>query len=145
VKSGLGSIEWIFCFGTKVIIELQGYQTHGQKARFVHDAGRERYLQRQGYRLIRFAGKEVFDDPHRCVNEVVEFVRALPADTSSVAVASSRLPPVPRAVERRVVVTVSGRLWGMQSWQIVILGVLGGLLLVLVTVSMMLLFFPGGV
>lgn len=73
----------------KVIIELYGYKYHSTKDKITKDAGRERYLQGQGYRVIRFTGTEVYKDPQKCVDEVLSIAQIQPA-----YVRPANFPPV---------------------------------------------------
>lgn len=42
------------------------------KPEFVADRKRQRWIEAQGWRVIRFAAVEILNDPQACVNEVVE-------------------------------------------------------------------------
>jgi very-short-patch-repair endonuclease len=53
----------------KFAIELDGLRDHGSTAAMARDRARERYLQAQGWYVIRFGGSEVFHDPQYCVQE----------------------------------------------------------------------------
>lgn len=57
----------------KVAIELDGHEYHKTKEQRQNDY--ERYLQRQGWKIIRFTGSEVFTDTQRCVYETIELVK----------------------------------------------------------------------
>jgi len=63
----------------KVVIELYGYQYHNSKDKITKDAERERYLQKVGYRVIRFTGTEIYKDVQKCVNEVLSLTNIQPA------------------------------------------------------------------
>jgi very-short-patch-repair endonuclease len=58
----------------KVIIELYGYEHHKEKWKLTKDAQRERYLQKNGYQVLRFTGSEIYKDVHSCVNEVLAII-----------------------------------------------------------------------
>jgi len=73
----------------KVIVELYGYQWHKSKDKLTRDAVRERFLQKSGYRVLRFTGTEVHKDPQGCAQEVVAFLRTIPD------VATPVVPPPP--------------------------------------------------
>jgi len=61
-----------------IVIELYSYAYHHTKQKLTSDAQRERFIQRQGYHIIRFTGPEVYRDAHKCVQEVVAFLETLP-------------------------------------------------------------------
>lgn len=54
-------------------IEIDGHEFHEKTKRQVeYQKERERFLVSKGWRLLRFAGTEVFHDPVKCVNEAVK-------------------------------------------------------------------------
>lgn len=61
----------------RTVIELYGFKWHSSKDKLAKDAGRERYLQQQGYHVIRFMEREVAQNPERCVQETLACVRGL--------------------------------------------------------------------
>lgn len=58
----------------RVIIELDGYKWHSDKESFTKDRQRERIIEAQDWKLIRFSGSEVYNNPDKCVKEVWEFI-----------------------------------------------------------------------
>jgi very-short-patch-repair endonuclease len=58
----------------KVAIEIDGHEFHKTKEQRTKDAKRERYLQLQGWKVIRFTGTEIFENVIRCVEEVKKLV-----------------------------------------------------------------------
>lgn len=68
----------------KIIIELYGYKYHNTKDKITKDAERERYLQAQGYRVIRFTGTEIYKDPQKCVSEVLSIAKIQPPHVPSI-------------------------------------------------------------
>jgi very-short-patch-repair endonuclease len=50
-------------------IELDGYRTHSSTRAIASDRQRQRWLEAQGWYIIRFGGQEVFDDVDGCVRE----------------------------------------------------------------------------
>lgn len=54
-----------------IAIEIDGHDYHKTKEQRTHDAKRDRYLQRQGWTVVRFTGSEVYQDAAKCVNEVL--------------------------------------------------------------------------
>lgn len=62
----------------KIGVELDGYQYHGtSRDKFIADQQRQRALEAEGWRLIRFAGAEVHADAESCVHQAAQHVRAL--------------------------------------------------------------------
>lgn len=61
----------------RVVIELDGRKTHLTEQQRENDAKRQRYLERSGYRVIRFTVREVKRDVNRCVQEVISFLESL--------------------------------------------------------------------
>jgi very-short-patch-repair endonuclease len=53
----------------KFAVEVDGYAHHSDRHTFVRDRWRHRQLEIEGWRIVRFAGKEVMDDPRGCVEE----------------------------------------------------------------------------
>lgn len=61
----------------KLAIELDGHGTHSSVDDRVRDGRRQRYLQRLGWTVLRFTGREINQDVDACVAEVMDFVHAL--------------------------------------------------------------------
>lgn len=57
-------------------VEIDGFEFHNTPEVFVQDRVRHRELERLGWRIVRFAGKEACETPDRCVEEVAAAVRA---------------------------------------------------------------------
>ncbi len=56
---------------SKVIVELDGHDFHERTPEQARsDKSRDRELQRLGWRVMRFTGREVLDDPEQCLHEV---------------------------------------------------------------------------
>lgn len=53
----------------RVGIELDGHATHSSPDAIAHDRKRQRYIESQGWQVIRFGGKEVFTDAIACAEE----------------------------------------------------------------------------
>lgn len=64
----------------RVGIELDGHEFHKTVEQRTADGQRQRWLERQGWRLLRFTGSEVYADVGKCVGEVVSFVAILEAE-----------------------------------------------------------------
>lgn len=65
----------------RIAIELDGHDYHKTKEQRSYDARRERYLQRNGWRVIRFTGSEVWRDVTKCVNELLAFIEICKTNT----------------------------------------------------------------
>lgn len=61
----------------KIGIELDGYAYHNDHATFIKDRARQRALELEGWRIIRFAGKEVTDNAGACVRQAANAVFTL--------------------------------------------------------------------
>jgi very-short-patch-repair endonuclease len=60
---------------SKFAIELDGHDFHEKtKEQAARDRQRERSITKRGYTIIRFTGSEVFSNPRKCVEEVIEIV-----------------------------------------------------------------------
>jgi hypothetical protein len=71
----------------RVVVECDGFAYHSSKKNFVNDRKRDRMFIGKGYRVLRFSGTEIFQDPpaaatelFRCLEEIRsrEFPRPLP-------------------------------------------------------------------
>jgi very-short-patch-repair endonuclease len=63
----------------KLAIELDGHDFHEKtKEQATRDRQRERTIVRHGYTILRFTGSEVFGNPRKCVEEVIEIILKLP-------------------------------------------------------------------
>ncbi|MEM1132232.1 MAG: DUF559 domain-containing protein [Pseudomonadota bacterium] len=68
------------CRSEKLIIELDGYSHEtAQKA----NANRTRYLQQQGYRIIRFTNDNVFQNVEGVLVEIQKYLQSLDRPTPS--------------------------------------------------------------
>lgn len=56
----------------KLAIELDGHTWHSSKGQFTKDRKRQRELEALGWRVIRFSGKEILDNPIECVMQVMD-------------------------------------------------------------------------
>jgi len=62
----------------KIAIELNGHEFHKSRRQRTDDAKRERYLQRQGWKVIRFTGTEVHADVMGCIEEAKQIIAGTP-------------------------------------------------------------------
>lgn len=60
----------------KIAIELDGHDSHKTKEQRTHDAQRERYLQSNGWKLIRFTGSEIYNNLNSCLADLSLFREA---------------------------------------------------------------------
>jgi very-short-patch-repair endonuclease len=58
-------------------IELDGFASHSSTADIARDRMRERWLQANGWRIIRFGGSEVHHDAGECVRQAAYLVRVI--------------------------------------------------------------------
>lgn len=73
--------EWIGSFRVDFlildkacVIELDGHEYHKTKEQRTKDAHRERYLEKNGYQVIRFTGSEIFKNVEQCVKETIQIL-----------------------------------------------------------------------
>lgn len=60
---------------TRVIVELDGHDFHDKdKRQRAYEKARDRFLVKQGYRVLHFTGSEVVSDPFRVAFEALELV-----------------------------------------------------------------------
>lgn len=61
----------------RVGIEIDGHDYHSSREQRTADAKRQRYLERQGWRIIRFTASETAADVQQCVGDVLAFLASL--------------------------------------------------------------------
>lgn len=59
---------------SKTAIELDGHATHSSPDAIAYDRKRQRYIESQGWHVIRFGGKEVYNDASIVAKEVYDFL-----------------------------------------------------------------------
>lgn len=64
--------------GRMLAIEVDGLAYHNGQESFIKDQRRQRDLQALGWTVVRFAAKEVLDDPSACLREVARLVGNAP-------------------------------------------------------------------
>lgn len=67
----IGPYEVDFIYD-RCVIEIDGHDYHKTKEQRDHDYKRERYLQKEGYIVVRFMGTEIFLDAKSCVIETLK-------------------------------------------------------------------------
>jgi len=78
VKVGPYRLDFMFqANGLKLAIELDGQDYHSSREQRMKDYQRQRHLEAQGWRIIRFTGAEIYGDVQRCVGDVVRLVRTV--------------------------------------------------------------------
>lgn len=58
-----------------VAVEVDGHDYHKSKEQRTHDARKDRFLMKNGWKVIRFTGTEVHRDVEACVEEILHFTR----------------------------------------------------------------------
>ena len=57
-----------------LLVEIDSYIWHGaEPEQFAKEKERERCLQKEGYKLMRFSGREIYRDVEKCVKEVINY------------------------------------------------------------------------
>lgn len=60
-----------------VVVELDGHDFHERtKEQAARDKKRDRWMQTQGIRVLRFTGSEVYADPFNCVDQLYDLISA---------------------------------------------------------------------
>lgn len=67
----------------KIGIELDGHEFHSSKEQFTKDRQRQRDLEAEGWRIIRFSGSEVHADAGQCVTELQSWLEKINPTTTS--------------------------------------------------------------
>lgn len=60
-----------------IAIELDGHSFHSDKEAFENDRVRERELEEAGWRVLRFAGTEIYRDVSKCVSDAVSWIEKI--------------------------------------------------------------------
>jgi very-short-patch-repair endonuclease len=67
----------------RIAVELDGHDFHEKtKEQARRDKSRDRALTKDGWRVLRFAGSEVYADPAGCIQQVREMSQALQAESA---------------------------------------------------------------
>lgn len=61
----------------RIGIEIDGLQYHSSQESIIKDRRRQRELEQQGWRVVRFAAKEVFDDADACVRQAAQWASSV--------------------------------------------------------------------
>lgn len=57
-----------------IVVEIDGHEFHRTKEQRFNDYRRERFLQKEGYIVVRFTGSEVFVDSEYCLIQIEEII-----------------------------------------------------------------------
>jgi very-short-patch-repair endonuclease len=59
-----------------LLIELDSYLWHGSTPeQYTKEKERERVLFNEGYKVMRFSGREIYKDVEKCINEVIGYLQ----------------------------------------------------------------------
>lgn len=58
-----------------LIIECDGFDYHSRKKQMAHDYERENNLKLAGYDIMRFTGSQIYTEPMKCIEQVVEYIK----------------------------------------------------------------------
>lgn len=61
----------------RLLIECDGYEFHSSRDKFRSDRARDRELLELGYRVLRYSGSEIKEDPVRLAKSVLDLVQTL--------------------------------------------------------------------
>lgn len=70
----------------KIVVECDGYQFHNTKEAFYNDRIRDRLLQQHGYRVIRYSGKEINQNPAEVSSNLFDLLMALDKDENNLRI-----------------------------------------------------------
>ena len=59
---------------TNIVVECDGHDYHKTAEQIRSDYQRERFLQKQGYLVVRFSGAEINENPDECCREISEMI-----------------------------------------------------------------------
>jgi very-short-patch-repair endonuclease len=60
---------------SKTVIEVDGHEYHHTQEQRTNDLKRQRFLQSEGWQVIRFTGSEIYRDAKRCISEIKKIIR----------------------------------------------------------------------
>jgi very-short-patch-repair endonuclease len=61
--------------GPRVVVETDGFRTHGTRRAFREDRRRDRLLGLEGWRVVRFTWDDLTNDPEHVMRVVRDLVR----------------------------------------------------------------------
>lgn len=74
---GIYIVDFAFFTGKDLanfIVEIDGQESHKTKEQRYRDYQRERFLQQEGFIIVRFTGSEVFVNAEKCVKDFMKIV-----------------------------------------------------------------------
>ena len=67
---------------TLLVVECDGHEFHERtKEQAARDRGRDRWMAANNIRVLRFTGSEIWRNPHKCADEIVEHVFGIFGDS----------------------------------------------------------------
>ena len=69
----------------KLIVETDGWETHGTRRAFEADRRRDQELTKAGYRVVRFTWRQVIDDPREVIDTLSALLAPRPPAASAPA------------------------------------------------------------
>jgi hypothetical protein len=60
----------------RLIVELDGFETHGTRQAFERDRARDRQLTAQGWRVVRITKRQLDDEPEQLAPELTAILRS---------------------------------------------------------------------
>jgi very-short-patch-repair endonuclease len=67
----------IFCQRGRIDVECDNERWHLQPARRIKDQGRNKWLNQHGWVVLRFPGKQIKDNPERCIASLKQVIQEL--------------------------------------------------------------------
>lgn len=67
----------------KIVVECDGFEFHKTKSSFINDKQRDRLFQLNGYRVIRYSGSEIYNDPVEVSSNLFDLINTLDNDTEN--------------------------------------------------------------
>lgn len=62
-------------FSKTVLVECDGHEFHETKAAAAKDKKRDRFLAAEGYSILRFTGSEIWKDPFKCAEDIINYLQ----------------------------------------------------------------------
>lgn len=59
----------------KIAIECDGKAYHSTKQQLANDRRKDRYLRNEGWRVLRFSGSQIYNDPDLCCRQIEECLK----------------------------------------------------------------------
>lgn len=65
----------LFINGKRIAIECDGEAFHSSLAQLEHDERKNRFLEKNKWRVLRFSGKEIYHEPDWCVQVIKKHIK----------------------------------------------------------------------